>query len=166
MAQKKQTQLGSIRMRVRSLASLSGLRIQVAVSCDVSHRRNSDPELLWLRCRPVAAAPIRPLAWEPPYAMGVALKIQKVIIIKNTLNTPITQTCCHPVSCPFSGIHFSSTGPTTGSISRVSLTTGEEGFVLSITNPKFYHVDTERLSRVFDRSTPKDFSFFFFSPGN
>ena len=29
--------------------------------------------LLWLWCRPAAAAPIRPLAWEPPYAAGVAL---------------------------------------------------------------------------------------------
>ena len=32
-----------------------------------------DPELLWLWCRPVATAPIRPLAWEPPYATGAAL---------------------------------------------------------------------------------------------
>ena len=37
----------------------------------------NDPALLWLWCRPVAAAPIRPLAWEPPYAMGEALKRQK-----------------------------------------------------------------------------------------
>ena len=36
-----------------------------------------DPELLWLWCRLVATAPIRPLAWEPPYAVGVALKRQK-----------------------------------------------------------------------------------------
>ena len=28
----------------------------------------------WLWCRPVATAPIRPLAWEPPYATGAALK--------------------------------------------------------------------------------------------
>ena len=28
--------------------------------------------LLWLWRRPVATAPIRPLAWEPPYAAGVA----------------------------------------------------------------------------------------------
>ena len=33
-----------------------------------------DPELLWLWCRPAAAAPIGPLAWEPPYAVGAALK--------------------------------------------------------------------------------------------
>ena len=30
--------------------------------------------LLWLWCRPVAAAPIRSLSREPPYAIGVALK--------------------------------------------------------------------------------------------
>ena len=33
--------------------------------------------LLWLRCRLGAVAPIRPLAWEPPYATGAALKIKK-----------------------------------------------------------------------------------------
>ena len=26
--------------------------------------------LLWLWCRPAAAAPIRPLAWEPPSGSG------------------------------------------------------------------------------------------------
>ena len=30
--------------------------------------------LLWLWRRPVAIAPIRPLAWEPPYATAVALE--------------------------------------------------------------------------------------------
>ena len=33
-----------------------------------------DLALLWLWCRPAAAAPIGPLAWELPYAMGRALK--------------------------------------------------------------------------------------------
>ena len=33
--------------------------------------------LLWLWCRLVDAAPIRPLAWEPPYAVGAALKKEK-----------------------------------------------------------------------------------------
>ena len=33
-----------------------------------------DPALLWLWCRPAAAALIRLLAWELPYAMGAALK--------------------------------------------------------------------------------------------
>ena len=36
-----------------------------------------DPGLLWLWCKLAAIAPIRPFAWEPPYAMGVALKRQK-----------------------------------------------------------------------------------------
>ena len=36
-----------------------------------------DPALLWLWCRPVATAPILPLAWKLLYAMGVALKRQK-----------------------------------------------------------------------------------------
>ena len=36
-----------------------------------------DPALLWLWCRLAAVAQIRPLAWEPPYAMGVALKKRK-----------------------------------------------------------------------------------------
>ena len=34
----------------------------------------SDLALLWLWRRPAAAARIRHLAWEPPYAAGVALK--------------------------------------------------------------------------------------------
>jgi len=47
------------------------------VSCGVGHRHGSDPALLWLWRRPVAAALIRPLAWEPPYAAGVALEKEK-----------------------------------------------------------------------------------------
>ena len=49
----------------------------VAMSCGIGHRHGSDPELLWLWCGLAAAAPILPLAWEPPYAKGVALKRQK-----------------------------------------------------------------------------------------
>ena len=47
------------------------------MSYGVGHRRGSDPELLWLWYRPEAAAPIRPLALEPPYSEGAALKRQK-----------------------------------------------------------------------------------------
>ena len=57
----------------------------VAVSCGVGRRRSSDPALLWLWRRLAATAPIRPLAWEPPYATGSALekaKRQKIIKIK------------------------------------------------------------------------------------
>ena len=48
----------------------------VAVSCGVGCRHGSDPVLLWLWCRLAAAALIRPLAWEFPYAAGAALKRQ------------------------------------------------------------------------------------------
>ena len=44
------------------------------MSCGVSRRRGLDPALLWLCCRPAAGALIQPLAWEPPYAAGSALK--------------------------------------------------------------------------------------------
>ena len=49
-------------MRVQSLALLNGLRIRRCHG-------------LWRR--PAATAPIGPLAWKPPHAMGVALKRQK-----------------------------------------------------------------------------------------
>ena len=49
----------------------------VAVSWGVGHRCGLDPELLWLRHRPVATAPAGPLALEPPYAVGVVLKRKK-----------------------------------------------------------------------------------------
>ena len=62
MVQQKQIQLGTMRLRVRSLASLSGLRIQRC--CE-----------LW--CRSATTAPIRPLAWEPPYTVGAALEMEK-----------------------------------------------------------------------------------------
>ena len=52
MAQWKQTQLV-----FRSLDSLSGLKIRRCCGCGV--------------------APVRPLAWEPPYAAGAALEKDK-----------------------------------------------------------------------------------------
>ena len=62
MAQQKRIRLGTMRLQVRSLASLSGLRIW--------HCRE-----LW--CRPAAVAPTGPLAWETPCAMDAALKKKK-----------------------------------------------------------------------------------------
>ena len=46
----------------------------IVISCSAGHTRGSDPMLLWLWLRPVATAPIWPLAWEHPYAANVALK--------------------------------------------------------------------------------------------
>ena len=47
------------------------------MSCGVGCRLGSDLELLWLWHRLAAPAPIRPLAWEPPYVSGAAVKKQK-----------------------------------------------------------------------------------------
>ena len=49
----------------------------VAVSCGVGRRCGSDLLLLWLWHRPAAIDPVGLLAWEPPYAVGVALIGQK-----------------------------------------------------------------------------------------
>ena len=43
-----------------------------AMSCFIGRRCGSDPELLWLWSRLAAVAPIKPLAREPPYAVGAA----------------------------------------------------------------------------------------------
>ena len=48
----------------------------IAMSCGVGCRLSSDLALPWLWYRQVAEALSRPLAWEPPYAAGVALKRQ------------------------------------------------------------------------------------------
>ena len=46
------------------------------MNCSVGSRHGSDPALLWLWRRPAATAQIQPLAWEPPYAAGIAIKKQ------------------------------------------------------------------------------------------
>ncbi len=57
----------------------------VAVSCGIGCRRGLDPALLWLWHRLAAAAPIGPLAWESPHAVGVALEKAKRKINKSLL---------------------------------------------------------------------------------
>ena len=79
MAKRKQIQLGTMGLQVRSLTSLIGLRIQHCPELwYIGPRHSSDLALLWLWCRLAAVAPIRPLAWTPLYAMGAVLKIQKM----------------------------------------------------------------------------------------
>ena len=58
----------------------------MAVSCGVGCRCGLDLVLLWLWCRPAAAAPIQPLAWEPTYAASSALKKTKKTKNKKTKN--------------------------------------------------------------------------------
>ena len=80
VAQQKEICLLCMRIQVRSLASLSGLRIW---SCpelwySVQMRLSSGvamPVQAWRR--PAMVALIQPLSWELPYAMGAALKRQK-----------------------------------------------------------------------------------------
>ena len=44
------------------------------MSYGIGHRHGLDLVLLWLWRRQAATALIQPLAWEPPYATGAALK--------------------------------------------------------------------------------------------
>ena len=62
--------LVSMRMQVRSLASLSGFK---------------DPKLLWLWHWQAATALIQPLAWEFLYTVGAALKRKKNLSITDPL---------------------------------------------------------------------------------
>ena len=65
--------------------------------CGIGHRCGLDLSLLWYRPgRPVATAPTGLLAWESPYAMGVAKKKKKkkkgsceIYKIKNKLQNEI-----------------------------------------------------------------------------
>ena len=45
------------------------------MTCGVGRKCSSGPVLLWLW--PAATALVGPLAWEPPYAAGAALKSNK-----------------------------------------------------------------------------------------
>ena len=75
------------------------------MSCVVGHRCSSDLALLWLWRRPAATAPIRPIAWEPPYAAGVAQKNGKKTKKKKKkrLNFLLTFYSSNIIEC----IHFS-----------------------------------------------------------
>ena len=75
MAEQKWIHLGTMRLQVRSLASLNGLRIQGCHELWYSLQTRLGSAWLWLWRGPEAIALIRPLAWEPPFF--VALKRQK-----------------------------------------------------------------------------------------
>ena len=71
MAQQKLIRLGTMRFWVRSLTLLSGLRMRSCCElwCRLQKCLEYGIAVLWLWYRPTAVAPIKPLAWEPPYAM-------------------------------------------------------------------------------------------------
>ena len=80
MAQQRRIRLGTLRLRVRSLAWLSGLRIQRCRELWCVSQMQLRSALLWLWCRPAATVQIIPLPWEPPYAVGGGPKKQKIKI--------------------------------------------------------------------------------------
>ena len=80
------------------------------MSCGIGYRHGLDPELLWLWCRPVATAPIRPLAWELPYASDAALKRQekkKKIKKKRKLHIEVQEVAVDCLLALVSSIPFS-----------------------------------------------------------
>ena len=83
------------------------------MSRGVGCRRSSDPALPCQQCRPAAAAPVQPLAWEPLYAVGAALKTKK-----QTNKTPQTKqtrkTPNSPKSAPGQVLGEASPGPAPG----------------------------------------------------
>ena len=83
MVQRKRIRLITMRMQVRSLALLSGLRIQHCCElwCRLQMCLGSCVALAVARL--AAVTPIRPLVWEPPYAAGVALEKAKRQKTKN-----------------------------------------------------------------------------------
>ena len=89
-----------MRLRVQPLASLSGSRIQCCL--ELWCRSQTRLALLWLWRRPKATALIRSLAWEPPYATGVALekpKSQKAKKKKKKKERKEDKFCTSPCVC-------------------------------------------------------------------
>jgi len=84
VVQRKWIRLGTLRFQIQSLASLSGLRIRCfrELWCRSKMRLRSCIARLWHRPAPTAL--LRPLAWEPPYATGAALKKQKTTTTTTT----------------------------------------------------------------------------------
>ena len=85
------------------------------MSCGTGHRCSLDLELLWLWCRLGAVAPIQPPAWEPPYAVGAALKRQQ----QQQNWSPVT----HPL--PWSLYTCRSSQPWTGLFASIPLSSSQ-----------------------------------------
>ena len=81
------TRLVSMRMWVRSLASVTGLRIQRCLELWCRLQTQLGFRIAVVVCRPAAAAP---LAWKLPYATGAAVKKkQKTKKRSNALNASL-----------------------------------------------------------------------------
>ena len=87
------TQLVSMRVWVQSLTCSEGWGSSVDTSCGIDHRCSSEPALLWLWHSQAAAALIRPLAGELPYAAGAALKSKKEETVGESLGAQSWASC-------------------------------------------------------------------------
>ena len=56
---------------------------------------------MWLWCRPAAAAPIQPLAWELPHVAGAALKRQKKKKKKTGIREMVSRSLGSLLSSPY-----------------------------------------------------------------
>ena len=76
MVQWKRIQLVTVRLRVRSLALLSGLKIRCCCElwCRSQRQLGSHIAVAVAVARSAAVGSIPPLAWELPYVAGVAIK--------------------------------------------------------------------------------------------
>ena len=81
------------------------------MSCGVGCRLGLDPAWLWLWRRPVAIAQIRPLAWEPPYAVGAAQETAKRQNNNNNKTKPSILTALSLVLLPSLYLYFLSLEP-------------------------------------------------------
>ena len=95
------------------------------MSCGTGHRHGLDLALLWLWCRPTAIALIRRVAWELPFATGMALKRQKI------KRRERTQTRHQTNHVPESVLFCSNKDTTSGTAAAIGVLLGEGGVVHS-----------------------------------
>ena len=91
VAQWRWIQLGAWGCRFDTWPHSVGWESGIAMSCGVGNRHGLDLALLWLWCRLAAVALIWPLAWQPPRALGAALKRgkKKSVVIWSSNPTPV-----------------------------------------------------------------------------
>ena len=77
MVQQKRIRLGTMRLQVPSLASLSGLRIWHGRELWCRSQTQIESDIAVAVSRPAATDQIQPLPWEPLYATYVAIKSKK-----------------------------------------------------------------------------------------
>ena len=100
MVQWKHIQLVTMRLWVQSLTSLSGLRMQRCLElwCRSQTRFRLRSGVAVTVVWPAVVAPIRPLAWEPPYAASAVLKNKQTVLPIRSYEAVINFL---PIKCEF-----------------------------------------------------------------